>query len=145
MTGEDEVELFDAAAALAAREAETSDDGEGVAAAARADDGAVITGVWVDAMVDSACLCAETGPICEAHRSGRRLLASICVRVVDGSDPMVLAACGVCQERLAVFGTDVLVGVGDDSSRGFAFRPLRDLRPAPWWDAIDPGAPVERA
>lgn len=137
MSDDDEVVLFEAALVLAEREAAAADDGEGVAAAALVDDGSVVTGVWIDAMVDSACLCAETGPICDAHRSGRRLVASICVRVVTGSDPAVLAACGVCQERLAMFGTDVRVGVADGSSRGFEFRPLHELRPSPWWDAID--------
>ena len=87
-------------------------------------------------MVDSACLCAETGPICEAHRSGQSIVASICVRWTELEEVTVLAACGVCQERLAVFGTDVRIGLGDDSPRGFSFRTLGTLRPSPWWDSV---------
>lgn len=133
MTPDQEQALFDAAATLAERRAAGTD--EGVAAAALASDGAMLTGVWVDAMVDAACLCAETGPICEAHRQGVRLTASICVRwTPDGTT--TLAACGICQERLAIFGRDVLVGVADDSARGYRFVPLGDLRPSPWWDVI---------
>lgn len=54
MTPDDERALFNAAAALAEREAGRDGDGEGVAAAALADDGTMLTGVWVDAMCDSA-------------------------------------------------------------------------------------------
>ncbi len=110
--------------------------GEGVAAAAFTDRGELLTGVWIEAMVDSACLCAETGPICEAHRTGRALTASICVHWTEATGATVLAACGVCQERLAVFGVDTAVGVADASDRGFRFATIAELRPSPWWLAI---------
>lgn len=128
--------LFDAALVLAKSQAASSEDGKGVAAAALTDTGETLTGIWIDAMVDAACLCAETGPICDAHRSGQRIVASICVMWSAANDATVLAACGVCQERLAVFGTETLIGVGDDSDLGFEFRTLGDLRPSPWWDSI---------
>ena len=88
-------------------------------------------------MVDSACLCAETGPISEAHRTNRKLTASICVRWTRTSGSSVLAACGACQERLAVFGSDLLIGVADNTERAFRFESLTALRPSPWWDSID--------
>jgi cytidine deaminase len=135
VTDADDLVLFEAASVLAKREAARSRDGEGVAAAAMTESGQTLLGVWVDAMVDSACLCAETGPICEAHRTKQRIVASICVRWAEPDGATVLAACGVCQERLAVFGTGVRIAVRDESPRGFRFRPLSDLRPSPWWDA----------
>lgn len=128
--------LFDLAAAAAQAEGRRSSDGEGVAAAARTRSGAELAGVWIDAMVDSACLCAETGPICEAHRLDDPIVASICVRWTQATGFVVLPACGVCQERLAVFGTDVVVAVGR-SENVTDFRSLRELRPLPWWDAVD--------
>ncbi len=131
--------LYEAALELAIRQAERNADGEGSGAAALADDGAILTGVWVEAMVDSACLCAETGPIAEAHRTGRALTASICVRWTQPSGGSVLAACGVCQERLAIFGSAILIGVADAGEPGFRFRPLAELRPSPWWDAVHTG------
>jgi cytidine deaminase len=137
VTSDEEQSLFEAALVLAKEQAIADEDGEGVGAAALADDGAVLTGVWIDAMVDSACLCAETGPICEAHVTGRALVASICVRWAEGSGATVLAACGVCQERLAIFGTDLLIGLADPSTPGYRFAPLASLRPQPWWDALD--------
>ncbi len=137
MDSHDEDALYEAALAVAVGQAEHDSGGEGVGAAGLADDGAVLTGVWIDAMVDSACLCAETGPISEAHRTKRKLTASICVRWTRTSSPSVLAACGVCQERLAVFGSDLLIGVADNTERGFRFESLAALRPSPWWDSID--------
>lgn len=136
MDADDEQALFDRALDAARRQAELADGGEGVAAAGLTDNGATLVGVWVDAMVDSACLCAETGPICEAHRIGASLVASICVRWTESAGATVLAACGVCQERLAIFGTDVAVAVADNGDRGFHFVPLTELRPSPWWDVV---------
>lgn len=136
MDSDTEAALHDAAVTVAKEQARDEDDGEGVGAAALTDEGEILTGVWIDAMVDSACLCAETGPIAEAHRRGRRLTASICVRWTRSSGATVLAACGVCQERLAVFGSDVLIGVADPNERGVRFESLAALRPSPWWDSI---------
>lgn len=130
--------LYEVASRAAEAEARRSTDGEGVAAAARTRTGSELVGVWIDAMVDSACLCAETGPICEAHRINDPIVASVCVRWTAPTGPVVLPACGVCQERLAIFGTDVLVAVG---RRGETtdYRSLATLRPSPWWDiAVQP-------
>lgn len=128
--------LFALAAEAAEAEACRLGESSGVAAAAQTRSGAELVGVWIDAMVDSACLCAETGPICESHRMQDPIVASICVRWVKSSTPLVLPACGVCQERLAVFGTDVVVGVGRTSGVT-EYMTLEELRPFPWWDALD--------
>lgn len=138
MNSDGELALHQAAAAVAREQAQSDADadGEGVGAAALTDDGEILTGVWIDAMVDSACLCAETGPISEAHRRGRKLTASICVRWTQSAGPTVLAACGVCQERLAIFGSGLLIGVADSAERGFRFESLAALRPSPWWESI---------
>ena len=137
MDSDGEPALHDAAIAVAKEQAQHDADGEGVGAAALTDEGEILTGVWIDAMVDSACLCAETGPISEAHRRGRKLTASICVRWTRSLAATVLAACGVCQERLAIFGSDLLIGVADSAERGFRFESLAALRPSPWWESID--------
>jgi hypothetical protein len=56
------------ALALAETQAARDDDAEGVAAAALVAGGATLTDVWVEAMCDSACRCAESGPICDEPR-----------------------------------------------------------------------------
>jgi cytidine deaminase len=136
MNSSDEDALCESVLAVAAGQAEHASDGAGVGVAGLADDGAILAGVWIDAMVDSACLCAVTGPISEAHRTNRKLTAIICVRWTRTSGLSVLAACGVCQERLAVFGSDLLIGVADNAERGFRFESLAALRASPWWDSI---------
>ena len=136
MTEDEQAELYTSAVTLAQNHlARFTDEDEGIAAAALTESGLTLLGVSIDAMVTSACLCAETGPICEAHRTGDRIIASICVRWTERDGPMVLAACGVCQERLVMFGRDVMIGLPADDDRQFRFVPLADLRPSPWWDA----------
>lgn len=136
MTEAEQAELYAMAADLAHNHQPMfPEDGESIAAAALTESRQILLGVSVDAMVTSACLCAETGPICEAHRTSDRIIASICVRWTESERVMVLPACGVCQERLAVFGRDVLIGLPADDNRPFQFVPLVDLRPWPWWDA----------
>lgn len=139
--------LHEQAVALAKQEAALLADGVGIAAACLTESGSVLRGIPVDGMVDSACLCAETGPICEATLRRDRIVASICVMWTREEGSRVLAACGVCQERLAVFGRDVVVGVAASlDTTDVEFRSLDELRPQPWWDAVaasqsPPGAP----
>ena len=136
VTEAEQQQLYSTAATLARdHQAEFSDDGEGIAASALTESGQILSGVSVDAMVASACLCVETEPICTAHRTGDRIVASICIRWTESDGATVLPACGVCQERLVMFGRDVLVGLPADDHRPFRFVPLADLRPSPWWDA----------
>jgi cytidine deaminase len=124
----DEALMAAARALLAGR---AGDDA--VVAAARTCSGRILTGVHVEARLDAASLCAEAGPICEAHRLGDPIAASLCLwRERPGGPARVLPACGVCQERLAVWGMDVRVAV--PLPDGWGFRTLRELRPHDWAD-----------
>ena len=110
----------------------------GVAAAALLDDGSILTGVSLSNVNAAMTLCAETGPIMTAYSEGRAITASICVsREVDSADVLVLAPCGACQERLALWGPDVEVGVHDrDAASGWSSRTLRELNPYYWASAF---------
>jgi cytidine deaminase len=134
VTGLDDT-LIDAAIALAARRFAGQ---EAIVAALRTGSGHILTGVWTPAAVDSASLCAETGPICEAHRLGERVTASVCLYRPSGDEDFkVLPACGICQERLAVFGLDVEIAVPSaDTERLWQRATLRELRPFYWNDEI---------
>lgn len=119
------------AAALALL-AERAGEEDAVVAAARTRSGRILGGVHVEARLDAASLCAETGPICEAHRLGDPVAASLCLwRERPGGGARVLPACGVCQERLAVWGMDVRVAVPLPGG-AWGFRTLRELRPHDW-------------
>lgn len=127
--------LVDAAMALARQRFPR---GEAVVAALRTDTGRILTGVCASAPVDSACLCAETGPICEAHKIDERIVASVCLyRPSETEAFTVLPACGICQERLAFWGLDVEIAVPSRDAGGFwQSATLRELRPFYWNDEI---------
>ena len=97
------------------------------AAALRMDDGSIRVGIALDNINSGAGLCAEVGPIAQAYTEGRRVVDSICVtRSRDRQHDLVLAPCGLCQERLALWGPDVEVGVFDaEDPEGWSARSPR--------------------
>ena len=108
------------------------------AAAVRTDSGQTITSVCFDAPNEAASLCHEAGAYCEANRIGAVVVASVCVsRSEPGRPFLVLAPCGICQERLALWGPDVLVAVAVPGQPG-AWQPKRlsELQPHYWRNAI---------
>lgn len=113
---------------------------DAVAAAIRLDDGAILTGVCLANFNAVMTLCAETEPICAAYRTGRLLVASVCVhREISSGQVTVLAPCGACQERLALWGPNVEVGVADPANAGgWSSRNLLELNPFYWAAAQSP-------
>ena len=106
----------------------------GVAAAVYLSDGSILTGVSFDNINAAMTLCAETGPICQANTMGKAITASICIAQEEGGQgPHVLAPCGACQERLALWGPDVGVGVAcADSDTGWESKTLIEVHPHYW-------------
>lgn len=108
------------------------------AAAVRTDAGRIITSVAFDPPNACASLCHEAGAYCEANRIGARVVASVCVsRETPGGPFIILAPCGICQERLALWGPDVEVAVavlGRPSE--WECRTLAELRPHDWLRAV---------
>lgn len=111
---------------------------EAVAAAVYLDDGSTLTGVALDNVNAAMTLCAEIGPIVRAYTLERRIVASVCVsRSADRAGLLILAPCGSCQERLALWGPDVEVGVADrDDRRGWSSRRLVEVNPFYWTTAF---------
>jgi cytidine deaminase len=128
------LELIDAAVELAKRRFPNENT---CVAALKTKTGQILTSVWVEATVDSACLCAETGAICEAHKLNEQVIASACIYwEADTSKFKVLPACGVCQERLAFWGLEVMIAVpSQESGKICQFYTIRQLRPFYWNDA----------
>ncbi len=108
--------------------------------AVRLEDGEVLTGVSLSNINAAMTLCAETGPLCTAYSSDRKVVASVCIsREVPSGRITVLAPCGACQERLALWGPDVEVGVADArSAAGWSSRRLEELNPFYWAAALSP-------
>lgn len=110
------------------------DSGWGGAAAVYTATGRVLTSVSVEALLDAANLCIETGAIAEAHKLNEPITASVCLVRLDSEAPRVVTACGVCQERLRFWGPDVEVAIPDDELPGWRAEPLSHLQPF-WWGA----------
>lgn len=103
------------------------------AAAVYLHDGRILTSVCLDNLNTAATLCAETGAICQAYTLGASVTASVFVSRWQDSGFSVLAPCGTCQERLALWGPDVQVGVADpEAASGWSARTLLELNPFYW-------------
>jgi cytidine deaminase len=128
--------LFDSAVTQLRRR--WPDASAAVAAAVYLADGSILTGVALDNFNPAMTLCAETGPICEAYSLGQNVIASICVFYESASERLtVLTPCGACQERLAVWGPTVQVGVTDNAnSSGWSSRSLIEVNPHYWATAF---------
>jgi cytidine deaminase len=113
------------------------DDDDHGAAAMLLDDGTILTGTAPDAINAAVAVCHETEPFCGAFRLGRRVLASVCLHRQPGGQTVVLSPCGVCRERLAVYGPDVLVAVAAlaDAAR-VVWKPLKNVLPDYWMTAF---------
>ena len=105
-----EQKLFEATVNLIEqRFGKNSDEG---AAAVYTKSGKIITSTSPDTLNDSVTLCHETGAYCEAYKLDDPIIASICVHQGEDGKNLVFTPCGVCQERLFLYGDDVMVGVG---------------------------------
>ena len=90
-------------------------------------DGTVLTGTSPEAINPSVQVCHEIEPYCGAFRLNQRILASVCLHRVPDGQFLVLSPCGVCRERLATHGADVLVAVaGPDDPTTVQWVKLRD-------------------
>jgi cytidine deaminase len=140
----DEADLAAAvdACRLLIRERFHDEDDHG-AAAMLLDDGTILTGTSPDAANSSVDVCHETEPYCAAFRLGRSIVASVCLYREPGGRTVVLSPCGVCRERLAVHGPNVLVAVADAEVPALVvWKPLKTVLPNYWRtvfrDKIDP-------
>ena len=102
-------------------------------------DGTVLTGTAPDAVNPAVEVCHEIEPYAAAFRLDQEILASVCLHREEAGRFLVLSPCGVCRERLAVHGPDVLVGVaGGEDPTQVVWKPLREVLPD-YWMTVFPG------
>jgi cytidine deaminase len=108
------------------------------AAAVRTERGRIITSVCFDPPNAAAALCHEAGAYCEANRLGESVVASVCVSRSAPDRPfLILAPCGICQERLALWGQDVEVAVAVPGHPGeWQSKRLAEMQPHYWRHAV---------
>ena len=133
-------------AAIAQLDRRHPEGSQGVAAAVALADGRVLTSICLDNVNAAAGLCAETGALCQAYTEDVAVVASACVaREADDPEIYVLAPCGICQERLALWGPDVAVAVpgaeGGDATTpaGWSAKTLREVNPYYWAERFADG------
>jgi cytidine deaminase len=113
------------------------DDDHHGAAAVLLDDATILTGTAPDAINAAVAVCHEIEPYCAAFRLGRSVVASVCLHRQPGGRTVVLSPCGVCRERLAVHGPNVLVAVADAEDATLAvWKPLKAVLPDYWMTAF---------
>ncbi len=111
--------------------------GWGGAAAIRLRSGDILTSVAPDTDFDALAACMELGAILEAHKLDEAVTHSICVfRDGEHSRFKILSPCGICQERLRHWGSDVMVAISNPEQK-VMFKPLLALQPHHWRTAID--------
>jgi cytidine deaminase len=125
-------------AAIAQALARFPNDSAG-AAAIYTSDGQLFTSVGFYSPNEAADLCHEAGAYCEANRLNLQVTASVCVSRESADAPfIILAPCGICQERLATWGRDVEVAVpAPDDSTKWEGKRLRDVQPYYWRNAFE--------
>lgn len=109
--------------------------GGGTVAALYLEDGTVLLGVATDALHEQVGLCAETGPICEAFRLDKAVVASVCISTDNDEGVInILSPCGICQERLRFWGPQVSVAVprADDFTQ-WETKTLAEVQPYYWY------------
>ena len=106
----------------------------GGVAVLRIETGEYLISIWPDTPNESASLCAETGAICEAHKLDKKVTHSLCLcRQKDNEDYEILSPCGVCQERLFYWGSDILCAISTEDN-SVIFKTLKELQPYYWLD-----------
>jgi cytidine deaminase len=139
-----ETALADTAAACKALiETRYPDDSDHGGAAMLLADGTILTGTAPHAVNSAVQVCHEIEPYCGAYRLNQPVVASICLHREPGGRTVVLSPCGVCRERLAVHGPDVVVAVAHrQDPTVIVWKPLKDVLPDYWMTAfpkeIDP-------
>lgn len=107
----------------------------GGAAIIHTEEGSFFMSVAIECANESVSLCIETGAICEVHKFNEKVTHCLCVVRDDENSPFkVLSPCGVCQERLRYWGTDVKVGVTTEDG-SLKFVTLGELQPYHWTNA----------
>jgi len=109
------------------------------AAAVYTEDGQILTSVCFDTHNEIANLCHETGAYCEANRLNLKVTASVCVSRSTPDDKfIILTPCGICQERLAIWGRSVEVAVPDPSNPSHWLpKTLGQVQPYYWGNIIE--------
>ena len=107
------------------------------AAAMYTDKGNILISTSPDCLNDGVSLCHETGALCEAYKLDELVTASMCITIDGRGGILILSPCGICQERLFLYGGHVSVAVPcDEDCTKWVSRMLTELQPYYWRDVL---------
>jgi cytidine deaminase len=110
--------------------------GWGGVAFIRTEDDQYFSSVALETANSSVILCIEVGAMTEAHKYNAKVTHCLCVVRDDENSPFkILSPCGLCQERLRFWGTEVQVGVTTPDN-SLKFISLKELQPYHWTNAF---------
>jgi cytidine deaminase len=103
------------------------------AAAMYTEDGEILISTAPSVVNSSVELCHEVGAICDAFKRAKKVTASVCVSRDEQGKFHILTPCGVCQERLMVWGDRIECAVPlDNDSTQWQVKLLREIQPYYW-------------
>ncbi|MBA0949432.1 cytidine deaminase [Enterococcus gallinarum] len=110
--------------------------GWGGVAGAYLDTDEIVIGISPDFPNAGSSVCMELGCMLEAAKMNARITHTLCLVREDENAPFkVLSPCGICQERLALWGGDVLCALTTKDVDRIDFAELRSLQPHHWLEA----------
>lgn len=96
------------------------------------EEGEYLLSVALESFNAAACLCMETGAMCEAQKYNLKITHSLCLsRKTENETPNILTACGICLERLRYWGDDVKVAISNPDNE-IIFKKINELNPHYW-------------
>ncbi len=100
-------------------------------------DGEVLLSTSPATLNESVTLCHEVGALCEAYAKNKTITATVCVSRLEDGSLRIFAPCGICQERLMIYGGGVECAVAkNDDPAAWEMRPLEQLQPYYWRQAL---------
>ena len=112
-------------------------EGQDGAAGMYTSSGNMLISTAPEAFNDGVSLCHETGCLCEAYRLNESVTATACLVRESPERFILLSPCGVCQERLFLYGPNVSVAVpADDDPTRWQAKRLSELQPFYWRKAL---------
>lgn len=110
--------------------------GWGGIAGMRLADGTFITSISPDFPNAASSVCMELGAMLEAANRDLAVTHTICLVRDDENSPIkVLSPCGICQERLTMWGPNVRCAITTADETAIVFTDLRTLQPHHWLQA----------
>lgn len=107
--------------------------GWGGVAGMRLSDGTFISSISPDFPNAGSSVCMELGAMLEAANRDLAVTHTLCLVREDEHAPIkILTPCGICQERLSLWGNAVRCGITTADPTSLHFASLQELQPHHW-------------